>query len=77
MTRSPSRARTLIQLAFLVTLFASACVRAVADPAPFDLAGPALEVRVTRGGKTLPISQVPNLLAGDHLSIKADLPATQ
>jgi hypothetical protein len=48
-----------------------------ADPAPFDLAGPVIEVTVTRGGQTLPVSQVPNLAAGDRLWIKADLPATQ
>ena len=32
-----------------------------ADTAAFDLAGPKIEVRVTRAGKTLPISRVPNL----------------
>ncbi|HZO21562.1 MAG TPA: hypothetical protein VFB37_03590, partial [Steroidobacteraceae bacterium] len=48
-----------------------------ADPAPFDLAGPTLDVTVTRGSQTLPISEVPNLAGGDHLSIKADFPATQ
>jgi hypothetical protein len=48
-----------------------------AGPAPFDLAGPTLEVTITRGAKTLPASQVPNLVAGDRLWIKADLPATQ
>src|SRR5580700_2382541 len=48
-----------------------------ADPAPFDLAGPNLEVKVTRGEKTLPISEVPNLAVGDRLWIKADLPPTQ
>ena len=48
-----------------------------ADPAPFDLAGPNLEVKVTRAGKTLPMAQVPNLIGGDHLWIKADLPSTQ
>jgi hypothetical protein len=52
-------------------------VAAYADPAPFDLAGPVLEVTVTRGTQTLPISEVPNLAAGDRLWIKADLPATQ
>ena len=35
-----------------------------ADPAPFDLAGPHLSVTVTRGGESLPISQVPNLAVG-------------
>jgi hypothetical protein len=50
---------------------------ALADPAPFDLTGPNLRVKVTRGDKTLPISAVPNLMAGDHLWIQAALPATQ
>jgi hypothetical protein len=48
-----------------------------ADPAPFDLAGPILEAKVTRGDTTLPISQVPDLAAGDRVWIKADLPPTQ
>ncbi|WP_336968491.1 hypothetical protein [Sphingobium aromaticiconvertens] len=48
-----------------------------ADPAPFDLAGPMLKVRVTRDGVTLPVGQVPNLAAGDVLDISADLPADQ
>ncbi len=48
-----------------------------ADPPQFDLAGPKLEVKVTHAGKTLPISQVPNLSEGDQLWIKADLPAAQ
>jgi hypothetical protein len=39
--------------------------------------GPNLEVKVTRGGVTLPAGQVPNLNAGDQLWIKADLPPTQ
>jgi len=60
--------------AFLALAGAAA---AHADPAPFDLAGPILEVTVTRGGKTLPISEVPNLAAGDRLWIQAELPATQ
>jgi hypothetical protein len=34
-------------------------------------------VSVTRNGRTLPISQTPNLAAGDVLSIKADMPKTQ
>jgi hypothetical protein len=48
-----------------------------AVPAPFDLAGPTLDVKITRGAKTLSASEVPNLLVGDRLWIKADLPATQ
>jgi len=52
-------------------------VSAFADPAPFDLAGPTLEVKVVHAGKMLPISKVPNLSVGDQLSIKADLPEGQ
>jgi hypothetical protein len=48
-----------------------------AAPAPFDLAGPVLEVKVTRGKATLSVSEVPNLAAGDELSLKADFPQTQ
>jgi hypothetical protein len=48
-----------------------------ADPAPFDLAGPALRVSVTHDGVTLPIAQVPNLAEGDRISIQPDLPADQ
>ncbi len=50
---------------------------AQADPAPFDLSGPSIEVKVTRAAVTLPIAQVPNLAAGDRLWIKPDLPGTQ
>jgi len=50
---------------------------ASADPAPFDLAGPKLEIKVIHAGKTLPISEVPNLSVGDQVSIKADLPSGQ
>src|ERR1700742_1391190 len=50
---------------------------AAAAPAPFDLAGPTLEVKITRGGVTLPASQVPNLAPGDKVSIKAEMPESQ
>jgi hypothetical protein len=43
----------------------------------FDLPGPKIEVRVTRGGETLPISQVPNLQPGDRLWVHPDLPASE
>ena len=52
-------------------------VSAWGAPAPFDLAGPVLEVKVTRAGVTLPAAEVPNLAPGDQLWIKADLPTTQ
>ena len=53
------------------------CGPAHAGAAPFDLAGPVLEVTVTRGAATLPIGEVPNLAPGDRLAVKADLPAGQ
>jgi len=48
-----------------------------ADTAAFDLVGPRVNVRVQRGGQTLPISEVPNLQPGDRLWIQPDLPDTQ
>ena len=48
-----------------------------AQPAAFDLAGPTLEVEITRGTTTLPAAQVPNLAAGDRVWLKADLPEVQ
>jgi len=50
---------------------------AFGDPASFDLNGPKLEVEVTRGGQTLPITQVPNLAVGDRLWIHPDFPEDQ
>ncbi len=60
---------------FLVIGMLSVAVHA--DATPFDLAGPTLEVKVTRGKATLPASSVPNLSEGDQLWIKTDLPASQ
>jgi hypothetical protein len=50
---------------------------ASAETAAFDLIGPKLEVRVERGGQTLPISEVPSLQAGDRLWVHPDLPDNQ
>ena len=61
---------------FLATTLAANAF-AGADPAPFDLGGPALEARVTRGGTELPIAEVPNLAPGDRIWVKADLPDSQ
>lgn len=48
-----------------------------AGPAPFDLAGPTLDVVVTRGKVILPASEVPHLAEGDKIWIKPEFPATQ
>jgi hypothetical protein len=52
----------------------AAATAVAADPAPFDLVGPKLQITVTHGGQTLPISQTPNLAPGDQVAIKLDLP---
>jgi hypothetical protein len=46
-------------------------------PAAFDLAGPRVEMKVMRNGKTLPIANVPNLQAGDRLWVHPDFPDSQ
>jgi hypothetical protein len=50
---------------------------AAAQTAPFDLTGPALRVSITHQGVTLPIAEVPQLAAGDAVSIVPDLPDDQ
>jgi hypothetical protein len=52
-------------------------VAAQAAPATFDLAGPSIEVDVTRNGRVLPASEVPSLAVGDVISLKADLSLAQ
>jgi hypothetical protein len=68
---------SLLFLAIVVSLFLAPNEQAWADGARFDLAGPKLEVRVTRGSLTLPIAQVPNLQPGDKLWVHPDFPSTQ
>jgi hypothetical protein len=63
------------QYALILTILL-ACA-ANAGPAPFDLSGPTLDVKITRGTKTLPASEVPNLVPGDRVWIKAEFPANQ
>jgi len=60
----------------LLTISLSSSLRAD-DKARFDLAGPTIDIRVTRGLSTLPIAQVPNLQPGDKIWIKAELPSSQ
>jgi hypothetical protein len=68
--------KTLKLASLLVVTCFTAALHAE-DKARFDLAGPKIDIRVTRGANTLPIAQVPNLQPGDKLWIKADLPASQ
>ena len=48
-----------------------------ADAPAFDLAGPKVDVHIKRGAITLPVSEVPNLLAGDRIWVHPDLPESQ
>ncbi len=75
----PSRIRTLARRAVLglaCILMLAAGARAQPS-ARFDLTGPKVEVRVSRGGVTLPIASVPNLQVGDRIWLHPDLPPTQ
>ena len=55
----------------------SAGVYAADSAPPFDLSGPKVDVRVKRGEVTLPIGEIPNLLAGDRLWVHPDFPESQ
>ena len=65
-----SRRGLLLPLILLLS-----ALRLWADSAAFDLAGPALSIKVTRAGKTLPISKVPNLQPRDRIWIHPEFPA--
>jgi hypothetical protein len=60
-----------------VLLAATLGLHAQNNPAPFDLNGPRIDMRVTRGGKTLPIAEVPNLQPGDKVWVHPELPPSQ
>ena len=64
-------------LLLLVICFLIFPVAVFADTAAFDLPGPKVEVRVTRGSKELPIGDVPNLQVGDRLWVHPAFPDTQ
>ncbi|MEW6169178.1 MAG: hypothetical protein AB1651_16005 [Pseudomonadota bacterium] len=60
----------------LILILPVATVRAE-GPAPFDLAGPTLDMVITRGKMMLPASEVPHLAEGDRIWIKPEFPETQ
>src|ERR1700734_1110600 len=63
--------------AVLVLAAISLAPFAYSQSARFDLAGPSIEVRVTRDIRTLPIAYVPNLQPGDKIWLHPNLPPTQ
>lgn len=66
-----------VSLSLAVLFLCTSAVAAFGDPGTFDLDGPKLEVMVTRAGRTLPITEVPNLAVGDRLWIHPDFPSDQ
>jgi hypothetical protein len=60
-----------------VTLALAWATSALSAKAPFDLAGPTLQVSVTRGAVTLPIARAPDLAPGDAVNLKAEFPPGQ
>jgi hypothetical protein len=62
---------------FLFWCLISSGVYAADTALPFDLSGPKVDVRVKRGEVTLPIGEIPNLLAGDRLWVHPDFPESQ
>ena len=69
--------RNLILPGLAILLLAFFGIEIARADAAFDLAGPRVEMTVTRSGKTLPISDVPNLQPGDRLWIHPDFPESQ
>ena len=67
----------LPRVAAVLSVLLLPCLNLHADSSKFDLIGPKIEVRVTRGEATLPIASVPNLQPGDRLWLHPDLPPTQ
>jgi hypothetical protein len=65
-----------LQLLLFCCLVSTGVYAADSAP-PFDLTGPKVDVRVKRGEVTLPIGEIPNLMAGDRLWIHPDLPESQ
>jgi hypothetical protein len=64
-------------ISVVFSLFFAVPLLAAVHEAPFDLPGPKLEIKVTRGNRTLPISQVPNLQPGDQMWLHPDLPENE
>ena len=69
--------KVLVTLSTAILVLICSATSARADNAAFDLLGPRIEMKVTRAGKPLPISEVPNLQPGDRLWIHPDFPQDQ
>lgn len=68
---------SLTGLSLAASLSILSASAALADPAPFDLAGPDIRISITRHGVTLPIAAVPHLAEGDKVKVEAALPSDE
>jgi hypothetical protein len=69
-----SASQHLVRYASLFAVLLAGTTFARADNNSFDLLGPRIEMKVTREGKPLPISEVANLQPGDRLWLHPDFP---
>jgi hypothetical protein len=69
--------RVSLGLAFCLALLCAVVPTIFANSPAFDLIGPQIRMTVTRDGKTLPISRVSELQAGDKLWIHPEFPDDQ
>jgi len=76
-TTSGQASSSFCRLLVLFALSIIAIHAAFADSAAFDLTGPRVEMKVTRAGKSLPVSDVANLQPGDRLWIRPAFPESQ
>ncbi|HTU34108.1 MAG TPA: hypothetical protein VMF66_09935 [Candidatus Acidoferrum sp.] len=67
----------MLRLSVIIALTAFAMSSARGDTPAFDLLGPHVQMTVTRAGKTMPVSEVANLQAGDRLWIHPEFPNSQ
>jgi hypothetical protein len=72
-----SAVKDLVRYACLFAALLAGPAFARADNNSFDLVGPRIEMKVTRKGKTLPISEVANLQPSDRLWLHPDFPDDQ
>jgi hypothetical protein len=67
----------IVRFILCVALLCSASPAVFGDAHTFDLIGPRIDMTVNRNGKTLPVSNVTDLQAGDRLWIHVQLPEDQ
>jgi len=69
--------RKFMRYVYVIAALLAAPIFARADNNSFDLLGPRIEMKVTRNGKPLPVSEVANLQPGDRLWLHPDFPDDQ